>query len=101
MIYDRKNFFTRVFTLYLILYHIYIIYSTIIQKNTIQFFIDDNKVSNAYFDRILSNCTGTVCYEFEVKENERKKIDSKIISNRDWSAGNAAVTGTVIIVKTQ
>ena len=62
-------------------------------------YIDDVQVSSAYFDRVSSIDTGTVCYDFTVNENQRKKINFKLSSSDNFNAGYSAAPGSLIIVK--
>ena len=65
----------------------------------LRLFIDNAIVATAYFDRIASNDTGAVVYNFNIAENETKNIELKIIGYDNTASANAAQTGTMLIIK--
>ena len=65
----------------------------------LKLFIDNAVVATAYFDRVSTNDTGAVVYDFNVSENETKNIELKILGYDNTASSNAAQTGTMLIIK--
>lgn len=65
--------------------------------SSLRLMINDEQVKGVYFDRIASNDTGGVAYEFTVNKEQTVKINCQVVASQDYS--NGASTASVLIVK--